>query len=164
MGKNLKIFTKTYKILQFIYYRTSDRTLRLETMNNTFLSRKKNFFYFTKQLNSFELYGRLNTSWSKNFIVIHSILYGMYKGKFNDSPKPRVKRIFSDLGQWAAPVLNFLIDRTTSSRLFNPAFSEAYSSADTMNNSVWSWSKPKPTFPRNHTRNKRYFDGIMWKC
>lgn len=129
-----------------------------------FCREKKNFFYFTKQLNSFELYGRLNTSWSKNFIVIHSILYGMYKGKFNDSPKPRVKRIFSDLGQWAAPVLNFLIDRTTSSRLFNPAFSEAYSSADTMNNSVWSWSKPKPTFPRNHTRNKRYFDGIMWKC
>lgn len=163
MRKNLKIFTKTYKMLQFVYYRTSDRTLWLETMNNTFLSTKKRIFYFTKQLNSLELYGRLNTSWSKNFTVIHS-LYSMYRGKFNDSPKPRVKRIFSDLGQWAAPVSNFLIDRTTSNRLFNPAFPEAYRSADTMNNSVWSWSKSKPTFPRNHTRNKRYFDGIMRKC
>lgn len=163
MRKNLKIFTKTYKILQFVYYRTSDRTLWFETMNNTLLSTKNRIFYFTKQLNSLELYERLNTSWSKNFTVIHS-LYSMYRGKFNDSPKPRVKRIFLDLGQWAAPVSNFLIDRTTSSRLFNPAFSEAYRSADTMNNSVWSWSKLKPTFPRNHTRNKWYFDGIMRKC
>lgn len=34
-----------------------------------FCREKKNFFYFTKQLNSFELYGRLNTSWSKNFTL-----------------------------------------------------------------------------------------------
>lgn len=51
MGKNLKIFTKTYKILQFIYYRTSDRTLRLETMNNTFLSTKKKNIFFISQSN-----------------------------------------------------------------------------------------------------------------